>query len=64
MNFKILGYGRALREPLVLYFMAASLEAACLGGLSILEQMPECERIQICGPGHTVEIAARGPQPA
>lgn len=64
MRFKISGYGRALREPLVLYFLAGSIEAACLGGLNILEQMPECERVRISGPGHLVEIAARAPQPA
>ncbi|MFC3070912.1 hypothetical protein [Phenylobacterium soli] len=61
MRFKISGYGAALREPLVLYLVAGSIEAACLGGLNMLAQMPECERIQITGPGHVVEIAARVP---
>lgn len=62
MRFKISGYGCALREPLVLYLVAGSIEAACLGGLNILEQMPECERIEISGPGHHVNIAARAPE--
>lgn len=63
LEFRLSGSGASLPAPLALSFEADSVEEACLRGLRVLEELPECERVAISGPGYVIDVRAQTAEP-